>query len=236
MTTLQAPNTLDLVLPAPRPTNKSGKPSWREYNIILFPRSTREFFPGYEDPFVMETDIGEAETWVTSARGGQQPSRGDPNAGGYVCTPRKGRRTYPNLLSLSTWYSKHEELEPGDVLRVAVQSPIRFGLSTIKYETYIQEMFGKWQAYLARLDQSMRDLRGLPLVEEALHSLESTRQSYLGEVSKMGYLLKELRKGKHPESVEGFLYYRAGDGSIHFKLTPEEIRQINEDFLDAIGR
>ena len=123
--TLELPNpTVDLVLPGIRQNNGVGEPSWRHYNIILLPRYARELFPGYNEPFALETDKGEVEARVTSAPG--NPPRGDPVAGRYICTPKK--RTRPSAGSLSEWYDGHPELEPGDVLHIVRASPTSFRL------------------------------------------------------------------------------------------------------------
>ena len=104
--------TIELELPR---ANRD-EPSWRRYGIILFPRENRAFFPGYKQPFTFETNDGEVEAWVTAASS-SDIMVGDANAGAYICSPRPSIRD-SNKMSVTMWYRRHQELEPGDVLRI----------------------------------------------------------------------------------------------------------------------
>lgn len=105
------PESIDITLPEPQ----GDVPSWREYGVILYPRVYRPFFRGYKLQMTFEADVGEVETWVTSAP--RDTRVGDPEAGNYICSPRPAERT-PGRLSVKEWYEEHPELEPGDVLRI----------------------------------------------------------------------------------------------------------------------
>jgi len=117
---------VDIILPNSRVDN-IGDPSWRKYKLIPVHRDVRGFFPGYEEHFVLQTNVGDVEAWVTSARRGVEV--GDPDAGQYICTPRKTQRVWHGLHSLSDWYNQHSELEPGDVVCTVYESPMRYRLS-----------------------------------------------------------------------------------------------------------
>lgn len=82
----------------------------RKYGLINLTKRIRGFFPGYKEKFILETDIGEIVTKVTSAsRPGVQV--GDPIEGAYI----QG--------GLKPWYEKHRELKDGDKLIIAVIEP-----------------------------------------------------------------------------------------------------------------
>lgn len=88
----------------------------RSYGLIPLPREYRSFFPGFKVPFILETDIGEITTKVTSGRKGTK--FGDPEAGNYI----QG--------GLNTWYDKHKELKEGNKLIIEViESKKRYSLS-----------------------------------------------------------------------------------------------------------
>ncbi|MBI2084359.1 MAG: hypothetical protein HYT70_01990 [Candidatus Aenigmarchaeota archaeon] len=90
------------------------------------PRLVRGFFPGYKEHFVLDTDAGEVEAWMSSAD--SRTPIGDDNGGSYICTPRKSSRRQLNLLSLSDWYDVHPELNPGHVLTFIYKEPRRYAL------------------------------------------------------------------------------------------------------------
>jgi len=81
----------------------------RKWSLIPCPGKYRSFFPGYKVPFILETDIGEITTKVTSDRKGTKI--GDPEAGNYI----QG--------GLRPWYDKHRELKEGDRLIIEVIEP-----------------------------------------------------------------------------------------------------------------
>lgn len=88
----------------------------RTYSLIPLPKEYRSLFPGYKVPFILETDIGEITTKVTSGRKGTK--LGDPEAGNYI------------QERLKTWYDKHRELKQGDRLIIEVIEPKkRYSLS-----------------------------------------------------------------------------------------------------------
>ena len=85
--------------------------SWRKYGLIPLPKRYREYFPGYKIPFILETDIGEIKTKVTSAPRGTP--HGDPEAGNVI----QG--------GLRPWYDRHRELREGDILIIEIIEPMR---------------------------------------------------------------------------------------------------------------
>jgi len=87
--------------------NKIHSP--REYGLINLTKKIRGFFPGYKEEFILETDIGEIVTKVTSAPKGVQI--GDPFGGTYI----QG--------GLKPWYKKHQELKDGDKLIITIIEP-----------------------------------------------------------------------------------------------------------------
>ncbi len=98
--------------------NKIHSP--RKYGLINLTKQIRGFFPGYKEKFILETDIGEIVTKVTSAsRPGVQI--GDPVEGAYI----QG--------GLKPWYEKHQELKDGDKLIITVIEPKkRYKLNIVK--------------------------------------------------------------------------------------------------------
>lgn len=74
----------------------------RKYALIPISKEHRSFFPGYKEPFILETDIGEITTKVTG--GSKGAMIGDPREGNYV------------FGGLKPWYEKHRELKEGDKL------------------------------------------------------------------------------------------------------------------------
>jgi len=91
----------------------------RKFGLIPLPKEYRSFFPGYKIPFILDTDIGEIITKVTSGSKGTKV--GDPEKGNYI----QG--------GLKPWYDRHRELKEGDKLIVEVIEPKkRYGLSISK--------------------------------------------------------------------------------------------------------
>lgn len=81
----------------------------RKWGLIPLPRESRSFFPGFKVPFILDTDIGEITTKVTS--GSKGTKIGDPEAGNYV----QG--------GLKPWYDRHRELKEGNKLIIEVIEP-----------------------------------------------------------------------------------------------------------------
>lgn len=78
----------------------------KTYSLIPVPKEIRRFFPGYKIPFILDTDIGEIETKVTSAPQGTEI--GNPDAGNYI----QGR--------LKPWYDHHSSLSNGSILIIEI--------------------------------------------------------------------------------------------------------------------
>jgi len=85
-------------------------PSCIKYHLFYIPKQRRRFFPGYNVPFKLETDIGQIETYVTSALAGTQV--GDPDAGAYI------------QAKLAGWYRQHPEMKVGDKVVFEVIEPM----------------------------------------------------------------------------------------------------------------
>lgn len=85
----------------------------QKYNLIPLNKATiREFFPGYKIPFVLETEIGEIVTKVTSA------SQGTP-----IGHPTSGKCIMGNLRP---WYEyQTPKLKNGGVLRITCVEPMK---------------------------------------------------------------------------------------------------------------
>lgn len=91
--------------------------SSQQYHFIPIPKGKRHFFPGYKQPFLLETDVGVIETHVTSAPKGTPI--GDPNRGAYIQSKLRG------------WFDIHRvELANGATLKIeALEMGKRYKLS-----------------------------------------------------------------------------------------------------------
>ena len=90
--------------------------SWIKYFFINVGHH-RAFFPGYNVPFVLETDQEEIMTHVSSAEKGT--ANGDPAAGILVC-------------GLKKWYKAHSEITIGSKFLIeAIEPHKRYRLSVI---------------------------------------------------------------------------------------------------------
>jgi hypothetical protein len=90
-------------------------PSFIRFHLFYAPKTSRRFFPGYKIPFKLETDIGEIQTYVTSAPAGTQV--GDPDAGAFI------------QANLAEWYRKHPTIKVGDkVIFEAIEPMKRYHL------------------------------------------------------------------------------------------------------------
>ena len=90
------------------PREPGANPSWRTYNLIDIPKRFREFFPGYKESFILETDVGEIRTHVVGAR------RNTPIGAMEGSFFTKG---------LGKWYNRHPELKPGDQILIREIEP-----------------------------------------------------------------------------------------------------------------
>lgn len=90
-----------------------------KYRVFTIPKSNRLFFPGFRVPFTLETDIGEIQTYMISAREGTK--MGDPNEGKYFQS------------GLAEWYRRHPEIKVGDRVLIGVVEPMkRYKLEIIR--------------------------------------------------------------------------------------------------------
>jgi hypothetical protein len=90
--------------------------SWRKFNLMQIPPKLRSFFPGYRVPFVLETDVGEIQTYMSSAPEGTVT--GDPSQGKYF------------QVGLRKWYSAHPEAKLGSTVIIeAIEPAKRYRLS-----------------------------------------------------------------------------------------------------------
>jgi len=83
--------------------------SYIKYGVIPIPAEYRDLFPGYKEKFILETDVGEIITYVTSDS--RNTKIGDPKGGRYI---KKG---------LNKWFRAHKELKPGSKLIIEVLEP-----------------------------------------------------------------------------------------------------------------
>ena len=80
------------------------------WHVILIPKRNRRFFPGYKLPFLLETDIGEVKTHVSSAPKGTHI--GDPDRGTYFQS------------RLKKWFDTHQtQITDGTILRIHALEP-----------------------------------------------------------------------------------------------------------------
>lgn len=90
-------------------------PSFIKFHLFYIPKPMRRFFPGYKIPFNLETDIGEIETYVASAKVGTQV--GDLDAGVFI------------QANLAEWYRRHQTIKVGDkVIFDAIEPMKRYRL------------------------------------------------------------------------------------------------------------
>ncbi len=88
------------------------------YGVIWINTDQRPFFPGYEIPFELETDIGVLTARVSSSATGT--TTGDPTAGQFI----QG--------GLQDWYKAHNDLRVGAKLRIeALELYKRYNLTVI---------------------------------------------------------------------------------------------------------
>ena len=80
------------------------------WHVIPVPKRIRRFFPGYKLPFILETDMGEVKTCVSSAPKGTHI--GDPDKGAYM---QRG---------LKNWVDTHQtQITNGTILRIQALEP-----------------------------------------------------------------------------------------------------------------
>jgi len=91
----------------------------KRWALIPIPKRKRRFFPGYKLPFVLETDLGEIRTHVTSASKGTRI--GDPDGGASIQS------------KLRRWFNEHQaQLVDGVTLRIeALELGKRYKLSIV---------------------------------------------------------------------------------------------------------
>jgi hypothetical protein len=98
----------------PKARREGDIPSWKRYNLLDIPKKHRLFFPGYKIPFIIKTDIGELETWVTGDYAHAQ--EGDQNAGWYISK------------SMTKVYRNHPELKAGDIVTFTKENDGKYKL------------------------------------------------------------------------------------------------------------
>ena len=86
-------------------------PTYMKYHLFYIPKDKRSFFPGYRVHFMLETDVGIIQTYVSSAPAGTQV--GDLNAGVYFQS------------KLAEWYRRHPAIKVGDKVRFQVIEPMK---------------------------------------------------------------------------------------------------------------
>ena len=86
------------------------------WHVIPVPKRTRRFFPGYKLPFILETDMGEVKTYVSSAPQGTHI--GDPDKGAYI---QRG---------LKNWVDSHQsKITNGTIIQIqAIEQGKRYKL------------------------------------------------------------------------------------------------------------
>lgn len=94
----------ELEIPITSPTNFN-------FHLFIIPKERRSFFPGYKIQFILETDLGELITHVSSAKAGTEI--GDMKAGIYIQS------------KLADWYRAHRNLKIGDKVLFSVIEPMK---------------------------------------------------------------------------------------------------------------
>ncbi len=88
----------------------SLQPAFRQYPLIPIHKEHRRLFPGFKEPFILETDVGNIKTWVAGAK---NAARGDIDAGSFL---RAG---------IPEWYRHHPELAGGSKVQIWVVEPTK---------------------------------------------------------------------------------------------------------------
>jgi len=80
------------------------------WHVMPVRKRIRRFFPGYKLPFILETDMGEVKTYVSSAPQGTHI--GDPDKGAYI---QRG---------LKNWFDSHQsKITNGTILQIQAVEP-----------------------------------------------------------------------------------------------------------------
>ncbi|MHA1221733.1 MAG: hypothetical protein ACTSP3_00465 [Candidatus Heimdallarchaeaceae archaeon] len=90
---------------------RNAIPAWKAYNRIPVRSKIRLFFPSYKEKFILETDIGDIETYVT-ARGSKKEQELQ-TAGQWI------------IHGLRPWFKYHSDLKSGDTLIITEKIPKR---------------------------------------------------------------------------------------------------------------
>lgn len=85
--------------------------SWAKFNLVQIPLKLRAFFPGYRVPFTLQTDVGEIQTYMSSAP--QGTVTGDLSQGKYF------------QVGLRKWYSAHPEAKVGGTVVIEAVEPMK---------------------------------------------------------------------------------------------------------------
>ena len=99
--------------------------TYNDHNIIHVPRANLDFFPGYREQFVLDTDVKPFVVHLTSA--GDGTTNGEEN-GNYLCHPRTNKVSQhfldevPDTTrkiegSLGRFYDDHIDLYPESLFR-----------------------------------------------------------------------------------------------------------------------
>ena len=84
-------------------------PACFKYHLFNIRKDFRAIFPGYREPFILETDVGEIKTYVCGAPAGTKI--GDPEKGAYIQS------------GLQKFFKAHPELKEGDKLTIEILEP-----------------------------------------------------------------------------------------------------------------
>lgn len=204
-------STIQISLPAPRSSSSSGGPSWKKYRFIPLPRRFRRAFPAYKKPFVLDTDSGHVEVWISS--GGRESE--NYLEGGYIVgVPRKYKTTaFP---SLAEWYGNHKELEAGTILEIrrvgenVYSLHLRVAIPSQKLETeniktitlperknhasYVRSLLEKYTNALPSIETAISVIQELPDIEDSLSSLEGTRSNYMRKLERVARYIDNFRE------------------------------------------
>ncbi|MGQ4876550.1 MAG: hypothetical protein ACP6IY_20995 [Promethearchaeia archaeon] len=105
---------IEIELPS---AQRADIPAWKRYNYIPIPMKFRSFFPGYREEFIIHTDNGDINTWVTSAT--RDIPIGERMAGTYIS---KG---------ITEYYREHSNLKPGDRLIVTKINDFEYNMEIL---------------------------------------------------------------------------------------------------------
>lgn len=187
-----------------------------EYSHIYVPSEFRDFFPGYEIPFTVETNIGEIETYITGASAGTE--KGNATAGSYFS---KG---------MTEWFNAHPALEAGDKVMIEIVKPkerYKLRVKTIPKILLVEDNEQVLDLLRSTLERSSKFDCEIDIAKDGQEALAKLEEEQFGLVladHKMpgmtGIELLSQVKGKYPDTIRVLIT------AYPDTITPEEKNKV----------